>query len=174
MSTYVGGSLGHADGSGSNALFSGPQGLARDTLGNLFVSDYTTHLVRYVSTAGIVTSLAGLSATSGLIDGTGTKARFSNPRGLVTDTNGNAYVADYGNVAVRKVTPAGIVSTVFTLAASDFVGLAFSPSGKLYASEWGTNCISTITRTLFADQVVRPRGPCLLAEVPRLPDIRMD
>src|SRR5580700_2223402 len=57
------------------------------------------------------TTLAGTKSISGFANGTTTAAQFSSPVGAVVDSSGNIYVADAGNFVVRKVTPAGVVST---------------------------------------------------------------
>lgn len=59
-----------------------------------------------------MTVFAGDETVNGTMDGTGTAARFNNPRGLAIDAGGNLYVADTGNATIRKVTPAGVVTTL--------------------------------------------------------------
>jgi len=61
---------------------------------------------------GVVTTLAGTAGMAGSVDGTGAAARFSGPRGMAVDSAGNVYVADYGNSTIRKVTAAGVVTTL--------------------------------------------------------------
>ena len=65
-----------------------------------------------------MTTLAGAAGVSGEADGTASAARFAVPFGVAVDTNGNVYVADYGNDTLRKVTPAGVVTTLAGLAQS--------------------------------------------------------
>ena len=65
-----------------------------------------------ITSAGVVSTLAGLAGTSGNVDGTGSAARFNQPWGFGVDAVGNVYVADSSNGAIRKVTPAGVVTTV--------------------------------------------------------------
>jgi sugar lactone lactonase YvrE len=103
---------GFQDGSGSGALFNNPGGLAVDGSGNLFVADTGNSTIRKITPAGIVTSLAGLPGIAGLMDGTGSSAWFNQPQGLVLDSSGSLFVTDTGNAAIRKVTTAGIVTTV--------------------------------------------------------------
>jgi NHL repeat len=102
---------GFADGSGSNARFTGAAGVAIDTLGNLYVADATNNAIRKVTSAGVVTTLAGNGA-SGFVDGTGAAARFNLPIDVAIDAAGNLYVSDAGNNAIRKITPAGVVTTL--------------------------------------------------------------
>jgi uncharacterized protein GlcG (DUF336 family)/sugar lactone lactonase YvrE len=109
---------GSQDGSGSYALFNNPTGLAIDGLGNLYVADTGNSLIRHVTPAGVVTTLAGLPGVAGYQNGTLTSAWFNQPRAVALDASGNLYVADTGNAAIRKITPAGVVSTLTLTAGS--------------------------------------------------------
>jgi len=106
------GSPGSADGTGSAARFFSPFGVAVDSAGIVYVSDAYNHTIRKVTPAGVVTTLAGLAGTSGFADGTGSAARFHNPGLLAVDGAGNVYLPDRNNFAIRKVTPAGVVTTL--------------------------------------------------------------
>jgi hypothetical protein len=108
---------GWQDGTGSAALFNQPEGLATDSAGNLYVADKGNSAIRKISPAGAVTTLAGLSTIGGLKDGTGSDAWFNQPRAITVDSAGNVYVADTGNAAIRKITPAGVVTTMALTAA---------------------------------------------------------
>jgi sugar lactone lactonase YvrE len=102
---------GYLDGTGTGAKFGRIRGLCVDASGNLFVADHDYQRIRKVTPAGVVTTIAG-NATYGHADGTGTEARFFNPTGITIDGTGNLYVADMSNQCIRKVTPAGVVTTV--------------------------------------------------------------
>src|SRR5207245_1293173 len=97
---------------GSNARFWNPQGVAVDSAGNVYVADSNNHTIRKITPNGMVITLAGLAGRSGSADGTGSTARFSSLQGLAVDSAGNVYVADTDNSTIRKITPAGLVSTV--------------------------------------------------------------
>ena len=120
VTTFAGlaGSLGSADGAGSAARFSIPSGLAVDGSGNVFVADSYNHTIRKITAAGVVTTVAGLAGSDGSVDGTGSAARFSYPSGVAVDGSGNVFVADRGNHTIRKITAAGVVTTVAGVAGS--------------------------------------------------------
>jgi hypothetical protein len=100
---------GSIDGSGAAASFAYPLAIALDNAGNLEVTDM--YVMRRVTPAGDVTTLAGVQSSPGMVDGTGSAARFDFIKGVVTDTAGNAYIADSNNNVIRKMTPAGVVTT---------------------------------------------------------------
>jgi len=105
------GSSGSANGTGTAASFNYPFGVAVDGSGNVYVGDYENHLIRKITSAGEVTTLAG-SGSSGSANGTGTAASFSSPYDVAVDGSGNVYVADYYNHLIRKITSDGVVTTL--------------------------------------------------------------
>jgi NHL repeat len=111
VSTIAGnpGTSGWQDGMGTNALFNNPLAIAADGTGNFYISD--SSIVRQMTADGRVTTVAG-GPTSDWQDGNGTNAFFNFPTGLAVDESGNLYVADGNNYCIRKVTPAGDVSTI--------------------------------------------------------------
>ena len=102
---------GFANGQGTAAQFAYPRAIEIDSQGNLYVVDSANHAIRKVTPSGLVTTLAG-SGVDGFADGTGSAAQFSSPRGIVIDAAGVIYVADTGNNRIRKVTQAGVVTTL--------------------------------------------------------------
>ena len=113
------GSSGSTDGTGSAARFGQPIGASVDTAGNVFVADTYNDTIRKVTSVGVVTTLAGSAGSSGSTDGTGSAARFSLPYGVAVDTAGNVFVADNANHTIRKITSAGVVTTLAGLAGSN-------------------------------------------------------
>ena len=145
---------GSADGSGSAARFSRPYGIAVDGTGNLYVSDQLNQTIRKITPAGLVSTLAGVAGSYGSADGTGNAARFSNPAGLEVDSAGNVYVADSSSNLIRKISPAGDVTTLAGSPKADSLtsemfsdgrgsaarfntplGLGFDAAGKLYIAD---------------------------------------
>lgn len=111
----TGGIHGSTEGTGIDARFNGPTGVAVDSAKNVYVADQINHTVRKVTATGAVTTLAGLASFGGSADGTGITARFRSPSGVAVDSAGNVYVADTWNSTIRKVTPGGVVTTLVGL-----------------------------------------------------------
>jgi hypothetical protein len=166
VTTFAGfpGSPGTADGTGSCARFYSPFGITVDGSGNLYVADTSNSLIRKVTSAGVVTTIAGVPRVDGTADGFGPSAKFNGPWSLVEDGHGNLYVTDCFNFTVRKVTTAGQVTTIagFPLAtgSADGVGpaarfnypegIALDGLGGLYVSD----CFShTIRKVHFSGAV---------------------
>lgn len=153
------GSAGFVNGTGSAASFNTPSGIASDIAGNLYVADKQNNVIRKVTPTGIVTTFAG-SGTYGAVNGTGTAASFNGPLGVATDLNGNVYVADAQNNLIRKITPAGVVTTLAgsgLAGAANGVGTAASfknpvslvvdLAGNIFVADQQNNMIRKITKT---------------------------
>lgn len=104
------GNQGNVDGQGTVAQFNQPIGITIDGNNNLYVTDAGNNSVRKITASGVVSTLAGGSG-GGFADGTGSDAKFSYPFGITIDASNNLLVADIGNNRIRKVTPAGVVTT---------------------------------------------------------------
>ena len=120
-------------------------GVAIDSGGNVYVAEYGADVVSKITPAGVVSIFAGSYNISGFADGTGSAARFNSPRGVATDSSGNVYVADTNNSAIRKITPAGLVSTFVVFGSSDLTSVETDSSGNLYVADEFNNTISKIT-----------------------------
>lgn len=142
------GTTGTTDGTGSAARFNYPFGLTV-TGGNVYVADTTNQTIRKVTSAGVVTTLAGTAGTAGSADATGTSATFNYPAGVVSDGT-NLFVADSGNHTIRKIViSSGVVTTLAgtagsagatdgTGSAARFsmpIGLTIDNAGNLYVTD---------------------------------------
>jgi serine/threonine-protein kinase len=156
--TYAGTSQGFAEGNAGSAQFNTPSGVVRDAAGNLFVCDRDNHRIRKITAAGVVSTFAG-SSTAGFNDGTGSAASFNQPYSIAIDASGNLFVGDRMNHAVRKITPAGVVTTLAgngvpgdvdaTGAAARFhepLGITVDPSGLIYVADYINQKIKKITQ----------------------------
>ena len=147
---------GHADGTGSNALFANPAAIAVDGNGIIYVTDQGNNTVRRVTQLGQVTTLAGTAGPPGSMDGLGPAARFSNPCGIAVDGSGTIYVCDQRNETIRLITPVGQVSTiagqvgvpgsqngaVLTSATFNYpTGIAVDEDGTVYVTDYNTSII---------------------------------
>jgi streptogramin lyase len=169
VSTFAGmaGTTGSADGTGSDARFANPRGIAIDEAGNLYVTDTGNYLIRKIMPAGVVTTLAGSPGNSGAVNGIGAAAQFAGPTGIVTDAAGNAYVCDSSNSMIRKVTPAGVVTTFAGTGAVGYAdgpgamaqfaapqGISIDSVGNLYVSDYLNATIRKITLAGMVSTVV--------------------
>jgi NHL repeat len=152
------GNYGFADGLGALAEFANPRGIAVDAAGNVFVADSGTSIIRMITAAGNVTTMAGTANSAGSVDGTGAAARFNGAYNVAVDAAGNVFVADTANHTVRRITAAGVVSTLAGTAlasgTTDGVGaaarfnlpvsVAVDASGNLYVSDFTNQTIRRI------------------------------
>jgi hypothetical protein len=106
------GVAGAVDGTGINAQFNSPNGIAVDNAGNVYVGDELNYTIRKITPNGIVSTLAGLAGTRGSIDGVGAAARFQSAGEVAIDRSGAIIVADTGNNTVRRISTDGVVTTI--------------------------------------------------------------
>jgi sugar lactone lactonase YvrE len=136
-------------------------GVARDSVGNLYVSDRSYHGVLKITAAGIATIVAGKGVPEFSGDnGPATQAGLNSPGSLLFDAANNLYIADENNNRIRRVTPSGIITTFAgggpdvnqppvegVLATNTFVspnGLAIDIGGNIYVSDWNHNIVRKI------------------------------
>lgn len=161
VSTIAGSSYGSADGQGAAALFRYPTGLALHPSGDMIVSDLNNNTLRRVTASGNVSTFAGTAPQTGTANGVGPAARFSRPEGVVADVAGNVYVADFFNGLIRKITPAGTVTSLAgggggnnfadgqgsAAAFNGPIGLAIDGAGNLYVGDYYNHAIRKVTPT---------------------------
>ena len=151
------GIAGFVNGSGATTSFRYPVGVAVDQPGNVYVADNQNNAIRKISSNGVVTTLAG-NGTGGFKNGLGTNAMFNSPQGVAVDTQGNVYVADYYNHAIRKITTDCVVTTIAGNGGAGLVnglgtnasfkapaGVAVDTVGNLYVADSGNNAIRKLT-----------------------------
>lgn len=159
VSTFAGsGVSGFADGSAAVAKFNGPYDVAIDSSGNAYVADFYNNRIRKITPDGLVSTLAGHTyGSSGSSDGIGSSALFNRPVRIDTDRFNNIYVSDSSNNRIRKITPAGLVSTLAGSSVgyvdgtsvnarfSNPWGLTVDSSGNIYICDSSNNRIRKIS-----------------------------
>src|SRR5690606_27652548 len=164
-------SPGFEDGATEVSRLNNPGGVAVDSSANVYFVDKNNFVIRKITPTGIVSTLAGMPGVPGAANGTGNIARFSNPSHIAVDSSDNLYVSD--NFSVRKVTPAGAVTTIAgspstfgtsdgTCSAARFSfphGIAIDTDYNLYIADGGNNgTIRKITPAAVVSTVVGTAG----------------
>jgi uncharacterized protein (TIGR03437 family) len=169
------GKLGYSGDGGpaTSAQLGVPGALAVDGQGNLFIADTDNQRIRKVSTSGIITTVAG-NGTPGFSGdgGPAISALLFNPEGVAVDEQGNLYIADTGNVRIRKVSPAGIVTTLAGTGKQQYSGdggpavtaqltgpqgMAVDGQGNLYVSDniaWAVRRLQPTNQSVLIGAVV--------------------
>ncbi len=150
---------GYVNGLGKDARFRTPSGSAVDAEGNVYVSERANHTIRKITAAGVVSTFAGRAGVAGSDDGVGESATFYAPNGTAVDADGNVYVADGGNRTVRKISKAGVVTTLAGKAGAfgdddlpgpaarfrSISGIAADPTGTVYVTDYSACVVRKIT-----------------------------
>lgn len=165
------GALGNLDGPGPLARLNAPGAMAFDAADNLYIADVDNHLIRKLTPQGNLSTVAGNRHSPGSADGAAATSGLANPTGVAVDRAGNVFVLDFGNGTIRKITPAGVVSTLAGTAGqlgnADGAGpaarfgrctntegvdwcpvlpaLAIDGAGNLYAADPGNHTVRKIT-----------------------------
>jgi hypothetical protein len=159
------GATGSNNGTNSSAQFNGPEDVAVDGAGNLYVADTSNDTIRKLARIGtnwVVTTIAGTAQSPGPLDGTNLAAQFNSPSAITVDASSNLYVADAGNDTIRKITPVGTSWVTTTIAgtaenpgftdgtntgAQFFFpsGIAVDTNGNLYVSDTDNATIRELT-----------------------------
>jgi uncharacterized protein (TIGR03437 family) len=150
-------------GPATSATLNLPVGVALDSGGNLYIADYGNNRVRKVSvTTGTITTVAGSGSTNGAVGdgGPATSATVSGPAGVALDNAGNIFIADFVDNRIRKVSPAGIITTMAGTGAAGYFGdgglatisainapkgLAVDATGNVYIADTGNGRVRLVT-----------------------------
>jgi len=149
--------IGDSDGVGTAAYFHGPIGVAVDSAGYVYVSDSLNSVLRKITPAGAVSTIAGPARSFGVDDGPFPIGRFDGPGGVVADASGDVFAADTVNNAMREISPNGVVTTIAGIAGPDFggasdgyggaaqfnqpTGLALGLSSNIYVADFQNSTI---------------------------------
>lgn len=145
-----------------SAELSSPSSVWVDSKNNIYIVDKDNDRIRMVAPGGVITTVAGVSSAEVYAGdgGKATAASLYEPNGIAIDSAGNWYIADTGNQVVRKVTPAGIISTVAgnnysaysgdggaatSASLSDPSGVALDSAGNLYIADTNNDCVRIVT-----------------------------
>ena len=143
VSTFLGKIYSGDGGTRTDALLDFPEDLEIASDGSFYIADTYNNVIRKVTTAGVVSTLAG-TGEYGNKDGAGANATFALPRGVALDDDGNVYVADSANNRIRKITPLGVVSTLVKTVLKSPQGVIVSGT-TLYIADTEGNAIRKVS-----------------------------
>ncbi len=144
-----------------------PFGVALDSGGNLYITDYSNHRVRKVTPDGTIQTVAG-TGSSGISEdgGPADQAQLYSPSGIAIDSSGNIYIAEYGGSRIRKIASDGTISTVAGTGSSGYsgdggpadeanvnrpLGVAVDSSGNVYIPDTFNHRIRKVTFSIVDD-----------------------
>lgn len=147
-------------GPATEATLNGPDGLAIDAEGNIYVTEYIGHRIRKIDAEGIITTVAGTGEHGFSGDGgPAPEAQLYSPHDIEFDPEGNLYVADEVNNRIRMIDASGVINTVVGTAESGFTGdggpaakaqlhgpnsIAFDAAGNLYIADTSNDRIRLV------------------------------
>ena len=171
MVTVMAGSIGKPgwrDGEGKEARFDMPMAVALDADGNVLVADTFNDRIRRISPTGRVSTLAGGGSHPDWKDGTGEQSRLDTPLSLAVDREGNVWIADTGNDALRRLTPQGELITVLRRDPKDIdsdlqrpLAVALAPDGRIFMAVAARGRVLAVATDGQLSRVLEAQGPRL-------------
>lgn len=170
--TYAGSGVTYYAGDGGQALQAelySPTGIAVDASGSLYIADAGNNRIRKVSSAGIITTIAG-TGTAGFSgdNGPAAAAKLNQPEGVSVDASGNIYIADANNHRIRMIDLSGTITTVAGTGTAGFSGngaaaaaaqlnhptcVLKDQSGNLLIVDSYNNCVRKVNASGIISQV---------------------
>ena len=118
-----------------HSSFRTPMGMVVDSTDSIYVCDSGNHIIRKITqngNYGIASTFAGMPSISGFKNNSNKLSLFNKPTDITIDSSGNFYVCDFGNKAIRKITPTGGVSTFVQYTDENPFCITIDSSGNLY------------------------------------------
>ncbi|MGP0075647.1 MAG: IPT/TIG domain-containing protein [Bryobacteraceae bacterium] len=158
-SPYFGGDGGPA----TSAQMYSPSGIVVDSSGNWYIADTSNNRIRMVTSAGVISTIAGTGAAGSSGDsGPAAAAELNSPHGIAIDSSNNLYIADSGNNEVRKITPAGTITTIAGQL-NNPVSVAVDAQGSIYIADSGNNRIAQVMSSGTASTFAKISGVLAVA-----------